>query len=563
MSLLIIFIIVPMLSLFAQDENGIEHIAKLMAVEPEDLDEDEVERLSVILKRPILLNIADKDELGSYGIFSKYQIASLLDYRERSGPCLSFMELTLLDGFGVDFVDRIRPFVSLETLPDIGHRISHEITMRTSARYSPGSLRYGYTSRYKLKVGEHITTSIACSRSLDAEQVRPDAICAGMQVRMRRYPLSLTIGDFNTRFGQGLAMWSGSDFATLTTPSAFMKRSFGVTASTSFTGNNVMTGMSAEYSQGNWECSLIAAVPGVKSIKESPDKLRILPACNLTYGWRNGQAGLTHYAEFAGLACQAYIPAMKTACDMAMCVGGVDYFGELMFDWIESRPSVIVGTIAPVGDGGSVAAMLRALNKEYTAAASGSVKKQRMNASASVDVTLYKVPKKDNQERSSQLKFHSQWQYSFSDPWSIKVRLTERIRTWGKKFRTDFRTDLLWQSGCFSMTCRINILHSNSIAALTYVEGGCKNQKISVYLRQGLFCVDNWDDRIYAYERDVPGAYNSPAFYGRGVWTSLMTSWKPSTWCRLYLRAGLTLYPFMIEKKPGKAELRIQSVFDF
>ena len=75
--------------------------------------------------------------------------------------------------------------------------------------------------------------------------------------------------------------------------------------------------------------------------------------------------------------------------------------------------------------------------------------------------------------------------------------------------------------------------------------------------------MDNWDDRIYAYERDVPGAYNSPAFYGRGMWSSFIASWKPAEWCKLYLRAGVTIYPFMEEKKPGKAELRFQSVFDF
>jgi hypothetical protein len=101
------------------------------------------------------------------------------------------------------------------------------------------------------------------------------------------------------------------------------------------------------------------------------------------------------------------------------------------------------------------------------------------------------------------------------------------------------------------------------MAWLTYIEGGTKKEKLSAYIRQGFFVVDNWDDRIYAYERDVPGAYNSPAFYGRGMWSSFIASWKPAEWCKLYLRAGVTIYPFMEEKKPGKAELRFQSLFDF
>ena len=162
-----------------------------------------------------------------------------------------------------------------------------------------------------------------------------------------------------------------------------------------------------------------------------------------------------------------------------------------------------------------------------------------------------------------QFKFHTQWQSQLSESWQLNLRLTERIRSWGQIFRTDLRTDILWKSGIYSLTYRFNVLHCDNLAWLTYIEGGLKPGKLSLYLRQGFFVVDDWDDRIYAYERDVPGAYNSPAFYGRGLWTSVMTSYKPTDWCRLYLRAGVTAYPFMEEKKPGKAELRFQSVFDF
>ena len=41
----------------AQESEEIKYMVKLLAVEPEELDEDEVERLSALLKRPISLNI--------------------------------------------------------------------------------------------------------------------------------------------------------------------------------------------------------------------------------------------------------------------------------------------------------------------------------------------------------------------------------------------------------------------------------------------------------------------------------------------------------------------------
>ena len=547
----------------AQESEEIKYMVKLLAVEPEELDEDEVERLSALLKRPISLNISTQDQLASCGLFSRFQVATLLDYRKRSGPCLSFMELASLTGFGDEFVDRIRPFVTLETMPDLDGRLSQEFTERLSWRYTPGSNRYGYTSRYKLKAGEHMNASIACNRSLDADKGLPDAVCASAQVRFKTIPVSLVLGDFNARFGQGLALWTGSNFTSLNTPSSFMKRNFGVTPSTSYTGNNVLTGIAAEYNLRALSLTIFTALPGIKSVKAKPEKLRFLPAFNLTYAWKNGQAGLTHHMEFGGLGAELYIPAMKTSCDLSMCIQGVDYFSEIMFDWVKQKPSAIVGVVSPVGDGGSVAAMFRTLESEYALSASGSLKKKSPTGTMAADVTLYTVPKDKTQDRSIQFKFHTQWQCLMSESWQLNVRLTERVRTWGQMFRTDMRTDLAWKSEIFSVTCRFNVLHCDDMAWLTYIEGGTKKEKLSAYIRQGFFVVDNWDDRIYAYERDVPGAYNSPAFYGRGMWSSFIASWKPAEWCKLYLRAGVTIYPFMEEKKPGKAELRFQSVFDF
>jgi hypothetical protein len=69
--------------------------------------------------------------------------------------------------------------------------------------------------------------------------------------------------------------------------------------------------------------------------------------------------------------------------------------------------------------------------------------------------------------------------------------------------------------------------------------------------------VDEWEDRIYAYERDLPGSFNVPAFYGRGYWISLSGNWKFARWGRVYVKGSLMQYPFMEKKKPGRAELKL------
>jgi hypothetical protein len=98
---------------------------------------------------------------------------------------------------------------------------------------------------------------------------------------------------------------------------------------------------------------------------------------------------------------------------------------------------------------------------------------------------------------------------------------------------------------------------SDRIGFLFYLEAGMKREKVSAYFRQGCFFIDEWGDRIYAYERDAPGSFSVPAYYGRGIWTALTGSWRFIKKGRIYIRAAVTTYPFMEEKKPGKAELKL------
>ena len=550
--------------IIAQDNDAVKNISELLAKDPEELTDEELEHFSGLIKRNVYLNKAKRDELEACGIFTRYQVASLMDYRDRSGPCLSYLELATLDGFSEEFVKLIQSFVSLEFYDEQRRGMNNEVTARASLRSSYEQTRYGYTTRYKLKIGDALKTSLACSRSLDSEGISPDAICGSIEVRMRKFPVSVVAGDFNARFGQGLALWTGSDFTSLNSPSAFMRRHFGVTPSTSYTGNNTLTGMATEFTIRNLSLSAYLAMPGIKTLKSAPQKLRLQPAVNLNYAWRFGQAGVSHVMDFGGLGREMYIPTMKTSFDLSMCVQGVDVFSELMFDWVAKTPSAVAGVVFPVKEIWSMAALVRSYESEHKLALSGSLNtRKHLSGTFSTEMTLYSIPKDKNQDMSAQLKFHTQWQYAMTEQFHITVRLTERVRSWGQLLRSDLRSDLSWKSDSFIVTMRLNALQCDNYSFLSYVEGGYKHAKLSVYIRQGIFFVDDWDDRIYAYERDVPGAYNSPAFYGRGLWTSLMSSWKVVDWCRLYFRAGYTSYPFMTEKKPGKAELRFQSIFDF
>jgi hypothetical protein len=110
---------------------------------------------------------------------------------------------------------------------------------------------------------------------------------------------------------------------------------------------------------------------------------------------------------------------------------------------------------------------------------------------------------------------------------------------------------------------RFNILNCEHTGFLSYAEGSYAGPVLSLHLRQGFFRIDDWDDRIYVYERDAPSSFNVPAMYGRGVWTAMTASWKASAFLKIYARASFIGYPFMEKKKPGKAELKLQLQYRF
>ena len=77
-------------------------------------------------------------------------------------------------------------------------------------------------------------------------------------------------------------------------------------------------------------------------------------------------------------------------------------------------------------------------------------------------------------------------------------------------------------------------------------------------MRAMVYRVDNWDDRIYAYERGVPGSFSIPALYGRGWRLNFAASWKTALWkgrLKLYASGYLT-------GKRGKAALEASLVYE-
>ena len=509
--------------------------------DPQDLDPDEVERLEHLLESPIRINGMSESELRSCGLFSPYQVAVISDYIERHGDIMSLTELSLLDGFGELFVRKVAPFVSLKSYESASSCIRHEVAVRGGSRWQNGC-DGNYGAKYRMELNDKFTAVFAASRSVGSESWFPSAYSGSIAWKFQKVPVRIFAGDFNARFGQGLVLWNNSFINTLTDPDAFMKKPTGISQPWSFTGANSLHGLAAEWSTASIKVSAVAAF----------EELLFSPAVNVAWHGRYGQTSVT---------CSM----SKIGADAAFCLRGVNMFGEFVYNWSEGIPAVLMGTRFRAGESLDMAYLARVFPKDQYSAAAACVytfdKKGQITLSA--DATYYPVSKAKEDLYSVQVKSQLSCDILLSEAWKIKCRLSERYRTWGHPFRTDVRTDVSYTRAPFVLTVRMNVLNCDGTGYLSYVEGGFVNDKISMYLRQGVFCVDDWDDRIYVYERDAPGSFTSPAMYGRGLWTSFTSGIKLISSLKLYARASYLCYPFMEKKKPGKAELKLQLHYRF
>jgi hypothetical protein len=124
----------------AAQDDGMDVILKFLGAEaPEEVDEEEAERLASMLDRPLRINQVTMSRLIDSGLLDRYRAASLNDYRLRHGDVLSLMELSLVDGFGEAFVSRLAPFISLETSSVPGERIVGKSKVRTDMTIKAGA----------------------------------------------------------------------------------------------------------------------------------------------------------------------------------------------------------------------------------------------------------------------------------------------------------------------------------------------------------------------------------------------------------------------------------------
>lgn len=549
------------------------------ASDEESISESELGRFTDMSERPLKINSMPRSRLLSSGLLSVYQTASLLDYRARAGDILSISELALVDGFGQKFAEALSPFISLESESLPGQTPSGrsrpsgflEIFQNTKGSYPYGDRNdyvCGYSSRMRL---------IAGTRSEAGISVKPSSYAFSASYYGRRHLEQIVLGDMSLRFGQGLALWTGFSIGGFSAERSFWKRPSGISPSYSFSSASGARGVSAELSFGRAGISLFAVLPDLRDWdwKDAPVSWATMPGANVTWYSRYGQAGVTAYAVSDGRAS-------KISGDARFCIRGTELFGEASYDIRNGKPAATAGFMMPLGSKVKTALTLRYMAAGYDTWGTAplrmwSGKRGETGLAAGLFAGGFSLAA-DMAFREvwsmRQLKVNASFPWNLSPETVLSVRFQETLRSYGVQGRTDLRADLKWTPGKWMTTFRANAVVSQSFSWLTYVEEGYAGRLGAVFLRGTVFMADSWADRIYSYERDAPGHFNVPAYYGRG-WSVSAAGRMKIRWNRgrflsgvkLYARAGFTDCPWpgpgQKKPRPAKSELNFMAKFDF
>ena len=330
----------------------------------EELSEDEMARYQSLAAHPVDLNAAGRSRLLATGLLSPYQVASLLDYRERSGAVLSWTELGLVDGFGAELAAALQEFCTLGAgraapvaRPD--RRVRQSLTLRAGAR---GALAEAAASasavsssgggavpifsnpaavggvKYELAAGERAALYWSARTTYSEPRLTAGTFSAAWYGR--RALGQLIVGNFGARFGQGLVQWSGFALSGYNSLGAFRRNGTGFSPTGSWSPS--LFGLASDWHFGPWRLSVAYSLGA--SVTEVAEKLGSLttsalsadgagsspgrglaafflqgqPIFNLTRTWRRATAGLTATGQAASLEARAALPGWSLFGEFAL-----------------------------------------------------------------------------------------------------------------------------------------------------------------------------------------------------------------------------------------------------
>lgn len=263
-------------------------VQRLFPEQSDDLDYESLyESIFQYYRRPLNLNAADRAELEALYLLSETQIYNFFRHREKYGKLLSLYELQAIEGFDLETIERMLPFVTLTNAhlqadnASLLERIRreenhyllfrHDRTLESKRGYRPKSEGEpppyaGSPDRWYLRyrVAHSKDFSLGFTMEKDAgekfrwspanRQYGPDFFSFHFSLQNRGRLKHLTVGDYRIQLGQSLLLSAGFQVGKGSETTATVRRNtLGPVPYTSVLESGFFRGVAATLKFNRWE----------------------------------------------------------------------------------------------------------------------------------------------------------------------------------------------------------------------------------------------------------------------------------------------------------------------
>lgn len=597
----------------------------------EESFEEYVHYFNNLLVRPLNINTAKPSSLEELVILTPFEIVAITTYIRDYGEILSFAELLLIPGVSPQKMEILKPFICLSSS---GFKIENNLSGRSKIiirgaivpqkkeGYKP-IIRDDYISnpnsrylgnpihlygQYRYSLSDKISAMVTLEK--DSGERGCDFLSWSATVKSIGIVEKLIVGSYTARFGQGLVMWNAFIPEYSWEPVANMKREQGVSPHGSADENSAYKGIATTLTKGALSFSIMASARRVDArvteigytsllttglhntplTRERKGSMGVnMAAFNLALSLKKVKVGVTISSDFKSLPyagrdtvlllreMQGRKLISNAGVDWRFIKGRTLLYGELAIDRCYAKGAV-TGLIINMKSGIELSLRGKLIERSYRAPQSNV---SGVNGSGIWALgTGLKYKPLDNMTIFFKGEIAERYfKLSLMGEYSLKKNVNLSLRATLKGTKREARADMkIFKGDNFTMHTRADLsiikyenretygfyLHNELILKLF-------ETKVDLSVRGAWFNAQQWENRIYSYEREVLYQFRTTALYGKGLRYYVNLKLTIGERTSLWLRYSSTRYldrdiigegPEKIQG-PSKGEAKLQLQYCF
>lgn len=455
------------------------------------------------------------------------------------------------------------------------------LKLKPDSRYigTPGRVY----AQYKFDVPGRVRFTLTSEK--DPGEKLGDYIGYSMQVENIGVVSKAVFGDFTARFGQGLVLWNAPSLFSSAAPTALIKQEFGLSSYSSTDENRSFRGAGITISTSRVNFSILGSsksidaritddgftsllTTGLHNTSTTLErrknlKLNAIGAnCSFNTSWLKvgvSAAAYRYSHPYAGRdSSQIYRQSAfgnfgaNAGADFYAYMSNFRLFGEFASD-LSGNPAIITGLSWRKSYNFDISAAVRFYSDEYLSPFGGALSKSgKMRGERAVDLSLTNRGYKGNFVRgwlsyAAGMKLPRagfELSYPISDANELLVKADYRDGRGALRLQTEWEISRILK---LNVRGEANISESDTKPtygwmAYTELIAGLPSGFADGSARVAYFNTPEWENRIYAYERDLLYGFSVPALYGRGIRCYLNFHCAAFSWMDIWLKGSFWHY---------------------